>query len=118
MENLLEESRELIENFDKYFLRKYRWRYHLLIVDNHLFDCYGFFLQAHKDNEKLIHSYDLLQIQHDVKLYTQVLDDLKKHTQLTIEYRDTHNLVHPGKDIVRDLMHGHNVDTRYKSDNL
>ncbi|WP_260199556.1 hypothetical protein [Lactiplantibacillus pentosus] len=37
----------------------------------------------------------------------QVLADLKQHTELRIEYRDTHHLVHPGTDIVHDLEHGH-----------
>lgn len=111
---MLRESKKLIENFDKYFLRKYHWRYHLLIVDNHLFHCYGFFLQAQKSDERLIHSYDLLEMPHDKELYQQVLVDLRSHTELSIEFRDTHHLVHPGKDIVRDLMHGHIRNTKYK----
>lgn len=110
---MLKESRTLIENFDKYFLRKYKWRYHLMIVDNHLFNCYSFFLQAHREKEKVIHSYDLLEIPHKQGLYKQVLADLKKHTQLSIEYRDTDHLVHPGVDIVKDLSHGHYGSTKY-----
>lgn len=104
---LLKESKVLIENFDQKFLRKYRWRYHLLVVDNHLFDCYSFFLQAHRENEKLIHSYDLLEIPHNAQLYEQVLADLKAHTQLSIDYRNTRHLVRPGKIIGKDLDHGH-----------
>lgn len=104
---MLSESKTLIANLDQHFLRKFRWRYHVLIVDNHLFDCYSFFLQAHKQGERLTHSYDLLEIKHDKALYQQVLADLKAHTQLSIEYRDTHHLVHPGRDIVKDLTHGH-----------
>lgn len=104
---MLAESKQLIANFDRYFLRRYQWRYHLLIVDNHLFDCYTFFLQAQRARERLIHSYDLLEIPHRPSLYQQVLADLKQHTELQIEYRDTHHLVHPGTDIVHDFEHGH-----------
>lgn len=104
---MLKESKQLLNNLDKYFLRKYKWRYHLLIVDNHYFHCYSFFLQAYRQGDKLLHSYDLLEIKHDKKMYEQVLKDLKAHSQLTIEYRDTHNLVHPGKDINYDTGHGH-----------
>ncbi|WP_455386841.1 hypothetical protein [Lactiplantibacillus pentosus] len=66
---MLAESKQLIANFDRYFLRRYQWRYHLLIVDNHLFDCYTFFLQAQRARERLIHSYDLLEIPHRPSLY-------------------------------------------------
>lgn len=104
---MLSESKDLIENFDKHFLRKYKWRYKLLVVDNHLFNCYSFFLQAYRYGDKLLHSYDLLQIPHDEKLYQEVLTDLKAHTQLSIEFRDTHNLVHPGREITVDKNHGH-----------
>lgn len=104
---MLKESKILIQNFDKHFLRKYNWRYHLLIVDNHLFDKYIFFLQTFKKNERLVYSYDLLEIEHDEKLYSEVLQDLRNHTQLRIEYRDTDHLVHPGKDIQLDKSHGH-----------
>ncbi len=104
---MLQASKTLIQNFERYFLHRYQWRYHVLVVDNHLFDCYSFFLQARRANERLVHSYDLLEIPHDPAVYDQVLADLKRHTQLSIEYRDTHHLVHPGTDIVRDLTHGH-----------
>ena len=104
---MLKESKTLIQNFDKHFLRKYNWRYHLLIVDNKLFHCYSFFLQAYRKNEQLLHSYDLLEIPHDQATYQQILTDLKAHTQLRIEYRDTDHLVHPGKDIKYDVKNGH-----------
>lgn len=104
---MLKESKTLIANLNKHFLRKYKWRYHILIVDNHFFDCYSFFLQAYRFGDKLHHSYDLVDIPHKKKLYEQVLRDLKQHSQLSIEYRDTHHLVHPGEDISVDKNHGH-----------
>lgn len=104
---MLAESKQLLANFDRYFLRRYQWRYHLLIVDNHFFDCFTFFLQAQRLHEQLIHSYDLLEIPHQQELYQQVLTDLKQHTALRIEFHDTHHLVHPGTDIVHDVNHGH-----------
>ena len=90
-----------------YFLRHYQWRYHILVVDNHLFGCYSFFLQARRNHTKLVHSYDLVEFKHDPELYREVLHDLKAFTNLTIEYRDTHHLVHPGMDIKSDMVHGH-----------
>ena len=111
---MLKAEQVLIRNFDRYFLRKYQWRYHLLIVDNHFFDCYSFFLQAQHHGEQLIHSYDLLEISHEPHLYQQVLTTLKQHTQLRIEFRDTHHLVHPGADLKQDLVHGHQTPTHYR----
>ena len=104
---MLAESQQLLTNFDRYFLRRYQWRYHLLIVDNHFFDCYTFFLQAQRAHDRLIHSYDLLEIPRHAALYEQVLADLRQHTALRIEFRDTHHLVHPGTDIVHDVNHWH-----------
>lgn len=112
---MLTESKVLIQNFDHYFLRRYQWRYQLLIVDNHLFDCYTFFLQAYRQGTQLRHSYDLLEIPHDPDLYQRVLADLKAHTQLSIEYRDTRHLIHPGADVLRDQDHGHQQSTKYRS---
>jgi hypothetical protein len=111
---MLKETQVLLQNFDRYFLRKYHWRYHLLIVDNHFFDCYSFFLQAQRQHEQLSHSYDLLEIPRNPQLYQQVLMALKQHTQLRIEFRDTHHLVHPGVDRQQDLVHGHQTPTHYR----
>jgi hypothetical protein len=41
------------------------------------------------------------------------MKDLKSHYAFTIEYRDTHHLVHPGTDIVHDEGHGHAFSTSY-----
>ena len=112
---MLSETKVLIQNFDRYFLRQTHWRYHILIVDNHLFDCYTFFLQAQRTGQKLVHSHDLLEIPHDNELYYEVLSDLKKHTQLNIEFRDTHHLVRPGATILNDNVHGHYANTSYHS---
>ena len=117
MFNLLEESKTLFENLDRHFLRHYKWQYHILVVDNHLFNCFSFFLQARRVPYKLVHSYDLLEISHKKGLYQQILHDLKQHTKLTIEYRDTHHLVHPGQDIKKDLAHGHHASTTDHSRN-
>lgn len=104
---LLKESRTMFENIDKHFLHRYSYVYHILAVDNRLFDCYSFFLQARKQNTKLLYSYDLVEFKHDKALYNEVLRDLKEHYNFSIEYRDTDHLVHPGEDIVEDHIHGH-----------
>lgn len=101
------ESLVLLNNLDQYFKRRYKWRYRILVVNNHLYDLYSFFLQAWRDQTVLVHSYDLLEFKRDPAIYTEVLRDLKRSTQLTIEYRDTHQLVHPGADITHDNVHGH-----------
>lgn len=111
---MIPESKILIKNIEKYFLRRYKWRYHILIVDNHLFNCYSFFLQAKRSGDKLVHSHDLLEIPHDQELYAIVMEDLKNYTALSIEFRDTHHLVHPGTDIVHDVDHGHYASTVYR----
>ena len=110
---MIKESEELIHNFDRLFLRKYKFRYKILIVDNHFFKVYSFFLNSYKHGTLLHYSDDLLEIPHDPALYRQVLTDLKAHTNLSIEFRDTHHLVHPGTDIVTDLQHGHGQATAY-----
>lgn len=112
---MIRESRTLLANLDKHFLRKYRWRYHILVVDNHFYHCYSFFLQAFKYHEKLRYSYDLVEFEHNKAKYGQVLKDLKDHYNLTIEFRDTNHLVHPGTDIVFDASHGHAFGTSYHS---
>ena len=80
-------------------MRKYHWRYHILVVDNHFYNCYSFFLQAYHYPDKLHYSYDLVEFEHNKAKYGQVLKDLKEHNHLSIEYRDTDHLVHPGTDV-------------------
>ncbi|KRK72888.1 hypothetical protein [Lacticaseibacillus nasuensis] len=111
---MIQESRTLIENFDRLFKRQYGWRYKILIVDNHFYHCYSFFIDYYKHGQKLHYSDDLLEIPHDPVLYRRVLADLKAHTNLSIEYRDTHHLVHPGTDITFDASHGHAFSTSYR----
>lgn len=112
---MLRESKIMLANIDRYFQRKYRWRYHVLVVDNHFYDCYSFFLQAYRYPDKLHYSYDLVEFDHNKAKYGQVLKDLRDHYQFSIEFRDTHHLVHPGTDIVFDASHGHAFNTTYHS---
>lgn len=104
---MIRESKTLLANLDKRFLLKYHWRYHILAVDNRFFHNYSFFLQAYHYPDMLHYSYDLVEFEHDKAKYGQVLKDLKEHSNLFIEYRDTDHLVHPGTDIVFDASHGH-----------
>lgn len=105
---MIRESKTLLANLDRYFLRKYKWRYHILVVDNHFYHRYSFFLQAQRHGDALHYSYDLVEFEHNKAKYGQVLKDLRAHTQLRLEFRDTHHLVHPGTDVVFDASHGHN----------
>lgn len=113
---MIAESKTLITNFDRLFLRKYKWRYKILVVDNHFYQVYSFFLNSYKYGNRLHYSDDLLEIPHDPALYARVLADLKAHTNLSIEYRDTHTLVHPGTDVTFDANHGHAFSTAYHED--
>lgn len=105
---MLAETRELKAQYDHYFLREYRYRYWLLIVDNHFFNCYYFFIEKQKSHTETIHSHELLALEHDPEKYKQVLKELKSFSKLRIEFRNTHQLVHPTKDINNDRIHGHN----------
>lgn len=110
---MIRESKTLLENINKYFTRKYGWQYRILVVDNHFYNCYSFFLQSRHGHDKLHYSKDLLEFKRGKSKYGQVIKDLKDHYQLTIEYRDTHHLIHPGTDIIHDLSHGHGFSTSY-----
>ena len=114
---MIRESKQLLEKIDEKFKRKYNWRYHILIVDNHFMDEYLFFMQSYKHGTKLHYSDDLLEMPRNKALYGQVLKDLKEHCKLSIEFRDTHHLVHPGTDITFDASHGHAFSTSYHPEN-
>ncbi|WP_054718754.1 hypothetical protein [Lacticaseibacillus manihotivorans] len=110
---MIRESKQLLVKIDEKFQRKYNWRYHILIVNNHFMDEYLFFMQSYKHGTKLHYSDDLLEMPRDKAKYGQVLKDLKEHCKLSIEFRDTHHLVHPGTDITFDASHGHAFSTSY-----
>lgn len=101
------ESRDLKARYERYFLREYKYRYWLLAVNNHFFDRYYFFIEKQRTGSKLVHSRELLAIKRDPALYREVLRDLRTFTQLRLIERDTHQLVHPTKDIIHDIYHGH-----------
>lgn len=104
---MIRESKELLAKYDRFFLREYGTLYWLLVVDNHFFDKYYFFLEKRKVKGKLEHSRELLCMEHNPAKFGQVMADLKAHSQLRIVTRDTHHLVHPTTAITHDLMHGH-----------
>lgn len=107
MRKLLSETKLLKAQYEHYFLREYRFRYWLLVVDNHFFNRYYFFLEKQKQGTALLHSHELLALEHDSEKYQQVLKELKQFSKLRIQYRNTHQLVHPTKDIISDRVHGH-----------
>lgn len=101
------ESKHLIEQYRHYFKRIRQTQYWLVIVDNHFFNKYFFFLYERKIHTKLIKSHELLALKHDKDLYQHVLSDLKSVSNLRIEYRDTHHLIEPSPEITVDKIHGH-----------
>lgn len=105
---MIAESRELIEKYHQYFKRLPHYQYWLVIVDNHFFDRYYFFIYSRKLRTKLVRSHELLALVHDKRKYQQVLADLKSISNLSIEYRDTSHLVEPIPEITNDKIHGHN----------
>lgn len=108
-------SRQLIANYNKYFKRMRNHRYHLVIVNNHFFDRIYFFLQDQKAGELLHYSHDLMDMPWDRKLYDDVMTDFRKHSQMTIEFRNTHKPVYPGRINVHDNVHGHSTAYRHES---
>jgi hypothetical protein len=110
---MIRESKLMLKNLNHHFQRKYNWRYSILVVDNRFYSCYSLFLQAHHHPDLLHYSWDLVEFEHDKAKYGQVMRDLKQHCNLSIEYRDTDHLVHPGTDIVFDASHGHGFSTSY-----
>ncbi len=53
---MIAESRELIEKYHQYFKRLPHYQYWLVIVDNHFFDRYYFFIYSRKLQTKLVRS--------------------------------------------------------------
>lgn len=104
---MLAESRQLISAYRKSFKRLPHYQYWLVIVDNHFFDRYYFFLYNRRLKTKLVRSYELLALDHDSAKYQQVLADLKAVSHLRIEYRDTSHLIEPTPEITVDKIHGH-----------
>ncbi len=105
------------ERYERYFLRKYRYRYWLVLVNNHFDDVYTLFLYAIKHGDALLKSYELTQWDsQDEALTKTMLQAIRDMTQLSMERRDTRHLVHPGKDIVTDAVHGHGFSTTYRPD--
>lgn len=97
------------ENYEKYFTRKYRYQYWLVVVDNHFEDIYSIFLYTKKQRTKLLRSYELVHFKRDPEDYRHVMNNLREWSNLSIEYRDTKHLIHPGTDIVQDTTHGHSA---------
>ncbi|WP_155287374.1 hypothetical protein [Lacticaseibacillus zhaodongensis] len=104
---MLAEEREMRANYEHYFLRKYRYLYWLVVVDNHFEDIYSFFLYTRKQRTKLTRSYELVHFARDPVLYKEMLAALRRMSKLRIEMRDTRYLIHPGTDITHDTVHGH-----------
>lgn len=102
-----QEIREMLKLYDHYFTRAYRYRYWLVVVDNHFDGVYSIFLYTQKLKSRLVHSYELLMFSNEDDNYRLVMTALKKHSKLTIEYRDTRHLIHPGTSVVQDTIHGH-----------
>lgn len=111
---MIAESRQLITAYQKYFKRTFNYQYWLVIVNNHFDHCYAIFLYTRKVHTQLLRSYELVHFSNqDQALYQQVLADLKKTSRLSIEFRDTRHLIHPGTDIVQDTVHGHGSHANY-----
>lgn len=109
-----EYEKELETEYKNRFKRLYNTRYWLVVVDNHFEDIYSFFMYNQKVRTKLQHSYELVHFPRDPKLYGIMIKKLKLLSKLSIEYRDTKHLIHPGKDITYDAVHGHGKSQSYK----
>lgn len=104
----------MLDLYDRYFIRAYRYHYWLVIVDNHFDGVYSIFLYTQKIKAQLVRSYELLTFAKDENRYQQVMTALKQHSKLSIEYRDTRHLIHPGTSVVQDTIHGHHSQNQQK----
>lgn len=113
MDDLPKQTRLIIkmlrENYDRYFTRAYRYRYWLVIVNNHFEDVYSIFLYTQKIKTKLERSYELVNFKRNDVVYDDVLAALRTFSHLNITFRNTQHLVHPGHDVEYDKVHGHGV---------
>lgn len=105
-------SRELIkqfqQNYEHYFTRERGFRYWLVVVNNDYDGVYTVFLYAQVLKKRLIRSSELVEFPNTKRiLYEEVLAAIKAETNLSIVYRDTNHLVHPGNDVQVDQQHGH-----------
>lgn len=108
-------SRQLIANYDKYFKQIYKHQYKIIAVNNHYFDRIYFFMQDQRTGDKLVYSHDLMDMPRDREMYDMVMADFRVHSKMRIEYRNTHNLVYPGRTNDHDTVHGHGQSTSYHS---
>ncbi|QOP57258.1 hypothetical protein N4T21_15830 (plasmid) [Lacticaseibacillus paracasei] len=99
--------KSMLSQYDHYFTRAPHTRYWLVVVDNHFEDCYSFFIYMQRFKARLSKSYEIACLKHDKGVYEHYLASLKKHSNLSIEYRDTRYLICPDKYIQNDLIHGH-----------
>lgn len=108
-------AKTIISNYDRYFVRKFRYRYWLVIVSNYYLDLTTFYLYSKPINRPLTSSHELGYIPFKNKIdFTATLNALKDHSKLTIEYRDTRTPLHPEPVTVTDNYHGHGSSTTYR----
>lgn len=100
--------KKLKTNYQRYFLRAYQYQYWLVIVNNHFEDVYSVFLYTQKIKTKLTRSYELVYFSRSDQQYQDVQTALKQFSNLSISYRDTPHLIHPGRNVALDRVHGHN----------
>ncbi|MFD1466455.1 hypothetical protein ACFQ4L_10320 [Lapidilactobacillus mulanensis] len=108
-----EYEKELVEEYQAHFNKLYNSRYWLVVVNNHFDDIYSFFIYSEKVRGKIQRSYELVHFPRDPELYDKMIAKLKSISKLSIEYRDTRHLIHPGEDITHDTIHGHGRSTKY-----
>lgn len=99
--------RAMLAEYDRRFLRKWGYRYWLVVVDNHFEQIHSIFLYTRPGKGRLVKSYELTHFPKDPTLYAAVMAALTAHSKLSITYRSTEHLVHPGSDVVQDTVHGH-----------
>lgn len=99
--------KSMLSQYDHYFTRAPHTRYWLVVVNNHFEDCYSIFIYLQRFKAKLSKSYEIAGFARDKGQYEHYLASLKKHSNLSIEYRDTRYLICPDKYIQKDPIHGH-----------
>ncbi|MCD2256907.1 hypothetical protein ACNAN0_04820 [Agrilactobacillus fermenti] len=101
------EIQQLLERYWRYFKRERNTLYWLLVVHDTFDQTDNFFLYHRRLQGRLLYSNELLMLPFRKNLYTRAMTELKRVSQLHIDYRDTRTMVDQVAPIKFDPHHGH-----------
>ncbi|WP_125980846.1 hypothetical protein [Loigolactobacillus iwatensis] len=109
---MIKASQELLERYDAKFTKLFNHEYWLVIVADYYDKVHTFYLYNKHIKQPLTDSHELARVEMaDKDTYTVMLRDLKAHSNLRIEFRDTRRPVRPESTVLVDRVHGHGSAT-------